>query len=223
MDRLDTPSNTNGRLFRLLIVNSRALDCTGLKTMFQTVWYVEEVVTATGAEEAVRRARKFRPDVVLMDITLPPPGALEAARQLQSGVPGSRVLFLDDSVRPAHVRGVLAVGGLGYWTRHATFEEIVEAVRLVAAGRSTFCPAAQQYLVETPSGANGTACATPTPRELEVLMHLAEGRSVKECARRMDLAHSTVDNHKSRLMKKLGTHNLVELVRTAVREGLLDW
>jgi DNA-binding NarL/FixJ family response regulator len=138
MDRHDTPSNTNGRLFRLLIVDSRALDCTGLKTMFQTVWYVEEVVTATGAEEAVRRARKFRPDVVLMNMTLPPPGALEAARQLQSRVPGSRVLFLDDSVRPAHVRGVLAVGGLGYWTRHATFEEIVEAVRLVAAGRSTF-------------------------------------------------------------------------------------
>jgi DNA-binding NarL/FixJ family response regulator len=97
----------------------------------------------------------------------------------------------------------------------------------IRAGRTAFCPAADQYLVHTKSGlrfdppATGSPLEKLTPRELEILLHLADGLSVRRCAERLRLSESTVDNHKSRLMRKLDVHNVVELVRLAAREGLL--
>ena len=99
----------------------------------------------------------------------------------------------------------------------------------IGMGQKAFCAAADQCLVRTKSGlrfkpkAKGTALEKLTPRELEVLLHLADGLSVKRCAERMHLSESTVDNHKSRLMRKLDVHSVVELVRLAGHEGLLQW
>lgn len=211
---------------RLLIVDDHALVCAGLAMMFRTVADVAEVAVATRPAAALRTAPLFRPDVALVDVTLPPADAFETAHRLSRS--RIRILFMDDAVHAVHVRMAVRMGALGYWTKHAAFDQLAEAVRRVAAGEPSFCAEAAPLVTRTPAGlkfhmaAEVSPLARLTPRELEVLGHLADGLTVKRCALRMDLAESTVDNHKSRLMRKLNVHNVAQLVRLAGREGLVE-
>jgi len=212
---------------RLLVVDDHALCCTGLAMMFRAVPEVAEVGVATTSEQAVRIAKLLCPNVAIMDAAMPAYRGFETARLLLASSSMCRVLFLDDAVNHARIRWTLRVGGFGYWTKHATFDELIVAVLRVSAGQPAFCPAADPYVVRTPEGLQfepktpGSPLETLTPRELEVLLHLTEGLSVKRCAERMSLSESTVDNHKCRLMRKLSVHSVVELVRLAAREGIV--
>lgn len=212
---------------RLLIVDDHVVCCAGMAVLFRNMQGICAVVVANEAEEAVGLARQFRPDVVLMDTTLPKYGAFWAARRILECCSGARVVFLDDQVHASHVRETLRAGGFGYWTKHATFAQIAEAVRRAAAGQTSFCPEVHEKLISTSSGpqfrpsSRSELAARLTTRELEVLTYVAQGLSVKECAERMRLARSTVDNHKTRLMRKLDLHKAADLVRFAIREGLV--
>ena len=196
--------------------------------LFGTCGAIGEVAAASGVEEAGPLAQRFGPDVVSIHPGLSDATPFEAAERIFSHCPTARLLFLDDSVREIHVRAALQVGAWGYWTKHASFDRIVTAVRRVAAGHKSFCPAVRRILVATPDGLRLDPCPRCpslgglTRREIEVLLYLARGLTVRQCAERMQLAQSTVDNHKSRLMKKLGVHKGVELAVLAIREGLLD-
>ena len=208
-----------------MIVDEHRLVGEGLLALFRAAGGVE--AAAVGAAEAVQTARQFAPDVVVIDVTLPDRGAFQIAREIRAWHPPTRVLFLDEAVRPMHVRAALEVEGCGYWTKHASFDRLAEAAGRVAAGALSFCPEVRRHLVLTPCGLqfqpspDVAAIAKLTRRESQVLVLLAEGLSVKQCAGRMHLAPSTVDNHKSRLMKKLRVHKVTELIRVAVREGLV--
>jgi len=212
---------------RLMIVDDHALCCTGLAMMFRAVPEIAEVAVATTSEQAVRIAKLFKPDVLILDAAMPSYRGFETARLLRESSSPCWILFLDDGVNHAHIRSALRLGAQGYWTKHATFDEILAAVLRIGAGHTAFCSAAEQYLIHTKSGprfeppATGTLLEKLTPRELEVLLHLADGLTVRRCAERMNLSESTVDNHKWRLMRKLDVHSVVELVRLAAREGLL--
>lgn len=214
---------------RLLIVDSHALCCTGLAMMFRVVPEVAEVAVATTPEQAVQIAKLHQPDVLIMDAAIPSYRGFETARLLIKSSKRCRILFLDDAVNHDHIRFALQVGASGYWTKHATFDEIIVAVLQISTGREAFCPAVDEHLVRTESGlkyktrTTGTPLESLTPRELQVLLHLVDGLSVRRCAERMKLSESTVDNHKSRLMRKLDVHSTVDLVRLAGREGLLPW
>jgi len=211
-----------------LIVDDHALYREALTRLFETAPGVGEVATAAGGDEAVRRAERFQPDVVLIVMGLQAGQAFRAGATILSRCAGSHILYLDDSVDHTHVSTTLRLGGSGYWTKHAEFKELADAVRRVAAGQLAFCPTVQKHLVRTLRGLRfqpvpeDSVVDKLTPREREVLVHLAGGLSVKQCAERMCLAKSTVDNHKSRLMKKLGVHKVVDLVRLAIREGLVE-
>ena len=226
MELTELKSQVDG--LRLLIVDTHALCCTGLAMMFRAVPEVAEVAVATTPEQAVRIAKFHQPDVLIMDAAMPSYGGFETARLLIKSSTRCRILFLDDAVNHAHIRSALRAGALGYWTKHATFDEIIVAVLRISTGHATFCPAADEHLVRTKTGlrfepkAPGTPLENLTPRELEVLLHLADGLSVRQCAEQMNLSESTIDNHKSRLMRKLDVHSVVELVRLAEREGLLS-
>ncbi|MBN2216864.1 MAG: response regulator transcription factor [Pirellulales bacterium] len=213
---------------RLMIVDDHALCCAGLAMMFRATSRVADVAVATTSEQAVRIAKLFQPHIVVLDAAMPSYRGFETARLLLESSSPCRILFLDDAVNHAHIRSALRVGAQGYWTKHATFDQILAAVLQIGRGQTAFCPAADQYMVPSPSGprfdppAAGTPLGKLTPRELEVLLHLADGLTVRRCAERMKLAESTVDNHKSRLMRKLRVHSVVELVRLAAREGLVQ-
>ncbi len=223
----DTPRES-GTKARLLIVDDHALFRAGLVALLRTAPDIWEVAVAAGSDEAIAVALDFRPNAVVMDISLPMYGAFAAARAIIGSCTDCRVLFLDDAVCEAHVQAALRVGGAGYWTKHAAFGEISEAIRQLVAGQLTFCPAAARYLVETSSGlrrqrsADRGVLGQLTPREIEVLVHLADGLSVRQCAERMNLSKNTVDNHKARMMSKLDIHKSVDLAHLARREGLLE-
>jgi len=217
---------STGRI-RLMIVDDHIVCCTGFASFFQTVPNIDVAATANGADEAVRQAKHCSPDVVLMDVTLPDRGAFRAAQTIRTCCPRTRVVFIDDTVRHVNAREALRVGAFGYWTKHATLEEIAEAVRRASAGALTFCPSVRSHVVSVPGGVrlgpkpNGDILGRLSEREVEVLTDLANGLSVRECAQRMRLSDSTVDNHKWRLMKKLHVHKAAELTRLAVLEGLV--
>lgn len=212
---------------RVLIVDGQALFCEALAALFSTKTGLKVVALTTRADEAVLLARRLQPDIVFMDTSLPELGSFDAARQILSHQSKTKVIFLEDTLCGANVQEALRLGARGYWTKHESFQAMADGVCRVAAGGSTFCPDIQRRLKWTSEGLQFDAEEKKTPlekltqRELEVLRYLSQGLSVKQCARILNLAHSTVDNHKSRLMKKLDVHNSVELTRLAIREGLV--
>lgn len=213
---------------RVLIIDGHTLFCAGMVRLLESASGIGEATAATGLAEGIRLAGRFCPDVVSVAPCLPEAGPFEIARRIRFYCRGSRFLFLDASIREVHIRAALQAGASGYWTKHASVDQILEAIRQVAAGKPSFCRVARQYVVATRRGLRfrpsekSKALGLLTAREWEVLLNLARGLSVKQCAARMELASNTVDNHKSRLMKKLDVHKSVDLATLALREGLVD-
>jgi DNA-binding NarL/FixJ family response regulator len=223
-DRLAHARTGNGAAHRLLIVDDQPICREGLRVLFRET--PDFQVAAVESGEAMRMAEYFAPQLAMISLALPGHYAFQLARGLRQVRPATGILFLDDEVRHANIPAALAAGALGYWARSDSFDDLAEAARTVAAGRHSFCPGARPYIVETSSGPQfrpdkrGREISRLTRREVQVLSLLVKGFSVKECAAHLNLAPSTVDNFTSRLMKKLGVHNRVDLVMLAVREGL---
>ncbi len=228
MKRGKKRASADGAGIRLVVADDHALFCAGLNRLFQEASLINHVATATGFPEAIRLVQRLSPHVVLVNPRLSDTGPFETARRFHTNHARPALMFLDDSVRELHVRAAVQGGAQGYWTKHVSFNAILRAVSKVASGGASFCPAARQFIATTRHGLKytpspkSTALSLLTRRETEVFLHLAEGFSVKECAARLSLAPSTVDNHKSRLMKKLDVHKNVDLARLAARENLLD-
>jgi DNA-binding NarL/FixJ family response regulator len=199
-----------------------------LEHLFQHEPDVREAASATQLHVGAKVAGRLLPDVALVYPRFGGHPPLEVAVAIQERCPEARLVYLDDTVRPSGIQAAVEVGVSGYWTKHADFAELAAAVRQVAAGGISFCPAAARCIRGTPPKLEcrrlptGQLSAMLSPRELEVLVLLARGLSAKQCAKRLNLAPSTIDNHKIRLMQKLGVHKTVALAVLAVREGLLD-
>lgn len=221
---MDTSTKRQTEL-RLLIVDDQCLFREGLRALFSQSPDIEAMAVAP--EEAAQRSGRFCAHAAVIGLATPLRRAFAIAEEMTAQCPAPRLLFLDEQIRPVNLAAALQAGADGYWTKYASFDELTAAVRRVAAGKPSFCPATRLYLVAGPAGSSvrinskRTVTADITPRETEVLGLLVEGLSVKECALRMKLSPSTIDNHKSRLMKKLGIHKTTGLVRFAVREGLV--
>jgi DNA-binding NarL/FixJ family response regulator len=188
---------------------------------------LEVVGAAATAEEGVSLAAHAKPDVVVMDIGMPGVSPFEAARQIRALVPTAGLIFLSGFVSDRYVRDALAAGATGYLTKTEPPARVADAIREVAAGRSAFSEDVQSRMVfddRNPrvSEAQTTRMATLSPREVEVLRYVARGLATKEIAQVMHLSPKTVDNHRTKLMEKLGIHDRVELTRFAIREGLTE-
>jgi two-component system invasion response regulator UvrY len=163
---------------------------------------------------------------MLLDVAQPGPTVKQAVRHARAMRPGVPAVVLDDRFLPVRLRDAVQAGASGYWTVADPFEALAEALEQVAVGESAFCPAAAPYVsrqgesVRYAPPANEFGMSRISPREMEVLLLLAQGLSVKECADKLDLAPNTVDNHKARLMKRLEVRKVTDLVRIAFREGL---
>jgi DNA-binding NarL/FixJ family response regulator len=186
----------------VLVVDDHPLFRDGLSGLLATVADIEVLDTVGDGEAAVRRAVELRPDVVLMDLNLPRTSGLEATRRIVGSVPTCAVLVLtmvddDDSVAAA-----LRVGARGYLLKGAGQEEVLSAVRTVAAGGAVL-GAGMARALTGPSGGSGRAGLDLTARESEVLALLAEGLSNPEIARALGVSLKTVQNHVSHVLAKL--------------------
>lgn len=226
---------------RLLIVDDHDIVRTGLKTYLETQTGLQVVAEARGGAEAIQRARETQPDVILMDITMPDMDGLEATRRIKAAQPECRVLALTVHEGKEYFFEMLAAGASGYITKHAAPEELVAAIHSVAEGLVYLQPALARWLLEDyrrllgsveaaslkPGNApeaeeQGKDLEVLSERERQVLELVAEGRTNTQIGEKLGISSKTVARHRERIMNKLNLHSSTELVKFAIRTGLIS-
>lgn len=184
----------------------------------------EVIGLAEDGRVAVDLARDLRPDVVLTDNTMPKLNGIDATREIVRAVPKTKVLLLADEADSRSVIAALEAGASGYLSKHCSSEELMWAVRNVAAGGTYLSAPANSALVRHYISGEGVSDGPRswglTARERQVVQLLAEGQTTKRVATELSLSPKTVDWHRSRIMKKLGIESVAGLVRFAIGEGL---
>jgi two-component system response regulator NreC len=180
---------------------------------------------ATTGEEAVEKTRTLKPDVVLLDLLMPGMGGMEALRRIAALPERVKILVLSVDLREDTLLEVLEAGGSGFVTKSATAESLTQAIRAVAQNEVFLDPSAARVLVDHRKEPHTTGAkdglARLSAREREVLALTAEGHSSTETAKRLHLSSKTVDTYRARIMDKLGLKHRSELVRFALRVGVL--
>lgn len=182
-----------------------------------------EIVGEAGTgREAIELAESLKPDVVVMDVAMPELNGIEATRRVSASVPHARVIALSMHKDSVYVREVLRAGARGYLLKDSGANDLVAAVRAVAKGEGYLSPAVSDAVLDDYRKHVSNPIDLLSSREREVLQMLAEGKTNKEIAGVLNLSVYTVDAHRGRIMEKLNLHSINELVRFALRNGLID-
>jgi DNA-binding NarL/FixJ family response regulator len=208
--------NTTNKI-TVLLVDDHSLVRRGFRRMLEDDSDMVVVGEAGDGEEAIKLARELKPQVVVMDCALPKVNGLEATRKILELLPQTAVLMLSMHSESTWVRQAIDAGAKGYILKNAMNLELGPAVRRVAGGETIFDPQVQQ-----PMALKGERNSGLTPRELEVLQMIVEGKSNKEIAAVLDLSANTIAVHRANIMNALGIHKTAELVVYAIRSGLVN-
>lgn len=215
-----------GAPLRILMVDDHPVVLAGLKALVAGDPAMEIVGEARDGRTALALAESLRPDIIVLDLSLPElPGTTVACR-LQAVVPSCRVLVLTVHEDRAYVRQLLEAGAAGYLLKRSAAEELIRAIQVVAAGGVYLDPAIAGKAVGRPDGTPGSAAAAQdvvlSERETDVLRLVAGGHSNKEIAGTLTISVKTVETYKARAMEKLGFRTRVDLVRYAAARGWLE-
>jgi two-component system response regulator NreC len=209
------------RVVKILLADDHAIVRQGLKLILSAHPDLEVVGEAANGREAVELANKLRPDLVLMDVQMPELNGIEATRQMVAANPRTRILVLSMHKEAVYVREILRAGARGYILKDAIDTELLNAVRSVANGDGYISPALSGSLNDKAKD-SGNPLDLLSGREREVLLLIADGKTNKEIAARLNLSVYTVDSHRGKIMEKLNLHSAGELVRFAMKQGLVD-
>ncbi|MEW5869784.1 MAG: response regulator transcription factor [Chloroflexota bacterium] len=224
-------------IIRLMLVDDHEVVRTGLRSFLTGQPGLEVVAEAGSGEEALQIAREQQPDVILMDISMEKMDGLEATRRLGVICPQSKVLALTVHTDKQYFFEMLSAGAAGYVTKQAAADDLLEAIRTVAEGNVYLQPALASWLLEdyrrllsqSPISAQRQGEAIPgkgldvlSDRELQVLELVAEGLSNADIGGMLNISPKTVARHRERIMSKLDIHSCTELVKFAIRMGLID-
>jgi DNA-binding NarL/FixJ family response regulator len=210
---------------RVLLADDHGIVRRGLRSLLEDEGFVVVAEAADGLD-AVRLIESERPDLLIVDIGMPKLNGIEVAARAQKLNPPPAVIILSMHSDEAYILRALSAGARAYLLKDATDEDLLPAIRTVAAGKPFFSPGVTAVLIEdyvrTLRGRGLTdSYHLLTDREKEVVHLLAEGRSNKEVAALLDLGLSTVETHRANLMQKLNLHNTAEIVLYAVRKGII--
>jgi NarL family two-component system response regulator LiaR len=218
------PGTIQAMTLRILLVDDHELFRVGLRELLEDEGF--EVADAESGESALRRCRVFRPDVVVMDMNMPGMSGIEATRRVLEVHPAAAVLMLTVAADDERVLEAIRAGATGYLLKEARLAEIVAGVKAAADGRSPIAPGVAGALVasvrEGGGPASRPAASSLTDRERAVLTLLAQGYDNRAIARRLFVSPSTVKNHVSSVLAKLGVENRVQAAAYAVRQGFVD-
>lgn len=212
---------------RLLLVDDHAVVRSGLRMLLEDQGEMEIVGEAGTAEEALGELNRLAPDVVLMDIGLPGVSGIDAARQMRSVRPETAVVALTIHEDEEYFFKMLEAGAVGYVPKRAAPEELVSAIQAAAAGEVYLHPSlakllVKDYLAQDAEARSGRVSDGLTSREQEVLTLLAEGASNPEIGERLQISPKTVARHRENIMRKLSLHSRAELVKYAIRKGIIQ-
>jgi DNA-binding NarL/FixJ family response regulator len=216
---------SGGNSLRVLLADDHGIVRRGLRTLIEEAG-LSVVAEAGDGLEAVRLIEEHRPDVLIVDIGMPRLNGIEVTARSQKMERAPGVLILSMHSDESYIMRALAAGARAYLLKSATDEDLLPALRAVAAGKHYFSPTVSSVLVENhvrtlQKRGISDSYNLLTDREKEVLQLLAEGRSNKEVATLLDVGVSTVETHRGNLMQKLDLHNTAEIVLYAVRKGLV--
>jgi two-component system, NarL family, response regulator NreC len=209
-------------MIKILLADDHALVRHGFRMILAAQPDMEVAGEAGNGREAVDLAQKLKPDVVVMDVTMPELNGIEATRRLIELSPRTRVLALSMHKDAVYVREILRAGARGYLLKDSADADLLEAVRAVAKGEGYLSPGVADAVLSDYRRHVTDPLDLLTTREREVLQLIAEGKTNKEIATSLTLSVYTVEAHRGRLMEKLNLHSTGELVRFAVRSGLID-
>jgi two-component system response regulator NreC len=208
---------------RILLVDDHRVVRAGLRMVIETETGLEVVDEAGDVRDAVFKTRRHTPDLIVLDVMLPDGNGVDAIEKLQAEAPLAKVLILSMEDAPHHVRRAFANGANGYVLKDAAEEELVSAIREVAAGGRYLHPALGAKMVQADIEERERAASDPlSDREREVLRLLAEGHTNQEIAARLYISVRTAETHRAHIMQKLGFTTRSELVRYAIDQGMLD-
>ena len=211
---------------RLLLVDDHAVVRLGMRMLFESEPDMEIVAEAENARAALAAVTEYQPDVVLMDIGLPDISGIEATRRIKAQSPDTAVVALTIHEDQEYFFKMLEAGASGYVPKRAAPEELITAIRAAAANEVYLYPSLAKYLVkdyltqQSPAKAHDSLNEL-TPREQEVLAQLADGATNAEIGQKLVISPKTVARHRENIMRKLNMHTRTELVKYAIRKGII--
>jgi DNA-binding NarL/FixJ family response regulator len=205
---------------RVLLADDHALVRAGLRALLDRIPNVEVVGEAEHGAEAVKLAAQLRPDVVMMDVSMPILNGIEATRRMVKLRPRPRVLVLSMHEDTEYVRMAMNAGASGYLLKTAPRRELELALAAVIRGETWISPSIAHSVVDD-IGRRAPHHDELTPRQREILQLIAEGHTTKQIARRLHIGVKTVETHRAQLMERLDIHNIAGLVRYAIRSGII--
>jgi two-component system response regulator NreC len=210
---------------KILMVDDHAIMRDGIRALLGLHDDIEVVGEASDGREAVEKAQELRPDVVIMDIAMPGMDGLEATRRIRKKHTGMKVLVLTQHDNKEYILSVIKAGASGYVPKRALGSELVSAIRAVQQGGSFLYPSAATAIIEDylqQARAEGDSYDQLTAREREILKLIAEGHTSRQIADMLFLSLKTVQGHRLKIMEKLNLHNRTELIKFAMRKGLVS-
>jgi two-component system response regulator NreC len=211
---------------RVLLADDHSIVRRGMRSLLETEQSIEVVAEAADGLEALRLCEEHHPDLLILDVAMPKLNGIDVAARVQKMQSPPLAIMLSMHLDESYVLRSLNAGARGYLLKDATDEDLLPAIRAVAAGKSYFSPAvsgvlAEEYMEQLHERGLTDSYDLLTGREKEVLQLLAEGRSNKEVAVLLDVGLSTVETHRAKLMQKLNLHSTAEIVLYAVRKRLI--
>ena len=209
---------------RVLLADDHTLLREGLHALIEEQPDMTVIAEAEDGRATVQLAAKLRPDIIVMDISMPGMNGMEATRQILSKDPGVKVLALSMHTDRRFIVEMLGAGASGYLLKDCAFEELISAIHALADQRTYLSPKISDVVVKDyscrSSKSNMSALSVLSPRECEVLQLLAEGKSTREIASILHVGMKTVQTYSQQIMEKLDIHTIAGLTKFAVREGL---
>ncbi|MBS4027422.1 MAG: response regulator transcription factor [Ignavibacteriales bacterium] len=212
---------------KVLLADDHEIVRQGLRSLMEQTNDIEVVAEAEDGKEAVAKAAQFLPDVVVMDIGMPTLNGMEATRQIKKTYPDMHVLILTMHATEEYISQILQAGASGYVLKKSAYQELLAAIRAVNKGQSYLSPEVSkkvidEYVSRTKEMVIKDSYESLTTREREILQLLAEGKSNQEIAGSLFISTKTVETHKAHILEKLDLRSVTELVKYAMRKGIIS-
>ncbi|MEQ1656709.1 MAG: response regulator transcription factor [Nitrospira sp.] len=202
----------------VILADDHTLVLEGFRRLLET--HCELLATVGDGQALLKAAAQHRPDIVILDISMPVMNGIEAARTLKSKFPSMRLVFVTMHADPAYVRAAFQAGACGYLLKQSLGTELTQALHTVLRGQSYVTPLIAKDVVDGALSHDQPPLVELTARQQEVLQLIVDGHSAKDIAAKLNISHRTVEFHKSQLMQQLDLHSTVELIKFALTNGL---